>query len=103
MRDVALDCNRLAVLALNLVDDLVGRRLVAGIADDDTEAAFGCGNRGCTADAAASASDNNNPVRHNRPRSLHPFAKTPAARPEFSREKAIRGPAPAAPDLPGSP
>ena len=74
--------DRLAVLAFDDRDDLVCGRLVAGIADDNLEAARRCRERGGTADAAAAAGDDRYPVSHNCPRhSTHLSGARPTMRP----------------------
>src|SRR5438132_6227078 len=109
MPDVAFDRDGLAVLALDLGYDLVGGRLVGGIADDDAKAALGCGNRGSAANAAATAGDDNNPVRQNRPRLLNRdrsqrcSGKLRPRGPELKGHHTLRDRAPVAPGLPGSP
>ena len=89
--DIAFHGDRLAVLALDQLDDFLRRRLVAGVADHDAKAARGGSDGGGAADAAAAAGDHNNLVRHISPHKstrIDPRLATPA----------LTQPAPAEPD-----
>ena len=57
--DVAFHRDRLAIAGLDLRDDLVRSRLIAGIADDDTKATLGGFERRGATNTAASAGDDN--------------------------------------------
>src|SRR5207248_4420271 len=101
--DIAFHGDRLAVLALDQLDDFLGRRFIAGIADHDAKAARGGGERGSAADAAASAGDHNNLVSHISPHKsacIDPWLAAPAFRTGAGKAGGVRDPAPAAPDLP---
>src|SRR6478609_9024976 len=96
--DIAFRRDGLAVGALDDRNHFICGRLVAGIADHDPKAALGRRNSGGAADAAATAGDDRYPVGQNLP----PF--NPAFAPLRGVFKVrFTNPAPAAPDLPGSP
>ena len=69
--DIAFHRDRLAVAGADLRDDLVGRGLVAGIADDDPKAARRRRDGGGAADAAATAGNNDYFVGQIRPQYLN--------------------------------
>src|SRR5262249_55949459 len=66
--DVAFHRDRLAVGGFDFRNHLVGRGLIAGIADHDAKAAHGGRKRGGAADAAAPAGDDDDLVGHSCPR-----------------------------------